>query len=117
MRPDERLPAVDVIKAAAIVAVVLQHAGPPRWSPHYAEFDQVFRVSWIQFHVPAFVLMAGFLSARHRLGWDELVSRLRRLLVPYLVASTTIQLLGLPDSRGDLARIAFELATASSLGI
>ncbi len=76
MRAKERIAAVDVIKALAILAVVVRHAGPPPWNPAFAEFDRVFRASWVYFHVPSFLVVAGFLYARERLTWSEVAARL-----------------------------------------
>ncbi len=87
MKPATRYPWIDLLKAAGIVAVVWIHA-----------FDQldvtqtplVARLSMLsRFAVPAFFLASGFLQAvGRRVGPREfLVRRLRRLLVPYGVAS------------------------------
>ena len=86
--PRERLSEIDFIKAAAIVAVVFTHAGPAPWQPTYTTLDLALRYSWNSFQVPAFLLVAGFLYQRPgALAWREVARRLRRILIPYLIAS------------------------------
>ena len=114
---DSRIAAIDVIRFAAIVAVVLQHSGPLRiWRESFSQFD-VLRISWISYHVPAFLMVAGFLLARERLRLPDLQHRLVRVLVPYFIASMLVQLLGYSGAEGDPSRIAYQLVTGSSLNI
>lgn len=112
----DRLAAIDYIKAAAIVAVVATHAGPNPWLPDAGAFDRTVRGSLAVFHVPSFLLIAGFLyGAQPVLSTADLGRRLQRILVPYLVASLIVIALGSakPATLGDAV---FMLATGSALG-
>ena len=81
-----RLVAIDRVKAAAILAVVVTHAGPDRWSPALTRVDEWMRYSWTAFHVPAFLMMAGTLyRSRSPMTGATLARRLGRVLVPYAV--------------------------------
>ena len=82
-----RYPWVDLLKAAGILAVIWIHA-----------FNQTGRESSLlvvrlstlsRFAVPGFFLASGFLQAsgRRLTPWTFLTRRLRRLLVPFFVAS------------------------------
>lgn len=83
-----RYPWVDLIKAAGILAVIWIHA----FNNHGRESTLlVLRLSTLsRFAVPAFFLASGFLQAsgRRMSAGDFVTRRLRRLLVPYFVAST-----------------------------
>ncbi len=82
-----RVPAIDALKAVAIVVIPMIHTfSYPQAPPHPVR--QAFRfVS--RFAVPAFFFASGFLANRPDAPWtvEYLRSRLRRLLVPYFVAS------------------------------
>ena len=71
----------------AILGVVAQHAGVSFgevWTP----LDHVLRNSWNTFHVPSFLIVAGFLAWRAReLHWADLAPRLARIGIPYLLVS------------------------------
>ncbi len=109
----ERLPAVDLIKAAAIVAVVFQHSGVSFLDPHYGVWDRALRSTWGAFHVPASLLVAGFLYARERpIGLPEIRRRLGRVLVPYLILSPIAWWVTQPGHG-----LLFALATGSASGI
>lgn len=109
-------PALHAIKAAAIAAVVVGHAGP--FSADGASqtvLDRILRFGWVDFHVPAFVFVSGFLYQRSEpIPLREVARRLARLVPPYLVAS----LLGIASG---LFRpehpLWFSLATGSAIGI
>jgi peptidoglycan/LPS O-acetylase OafA/YrhL len=111
-----RYAAIDLVKAAAIVAVVFTHARreflPPAWS---AEFWLC--ASWTLFQVPAFLFASGFLYAR---SGPESFARVRerwlRVVVPYLVASGVAYLVGVARAQG-VPDLLFQLATASPLGV
>lgn len=113
----DRLHAVDHIKAAAIVAVVVIHAGRAGWPPRVETPDYFLTLLWTQFGVPAFLFASGLLYARTEpVDLRHVGSRLARVLLPYLLASCAAQLLGFTRAR-DLGDVLFQLATASSLGI
>ncbi len=79
-------PAVDWLKAVAIVAVMFTHAGPGVWDSQFSAVDRLVRTVWLQFHVPTFLFVSGFLYNKERLlRISEVLSRLFRVLPPYLV--------------------------------
>jgi len=107
--------AIDYLKALAIVAVAFQHAGFSEWTAQWTIVEKILRSSWTAFHVPTFLLVSGFLYYRRApIGARAIAGRIRRLLVPYLVASLVVVALGLGEGRHGLA---FKLATGSALGI
>ena len=113
----ERLSEIDFIKAAAIVAVVFTHAGPAPWQPTYAPLDLALRYSWTSFQVPAFLLVAGFLYQRPgALPWREAVQRLRRILIPYAIASCVAYWMGFWNP-ASLREALHQLVTVQTLGI
>ncbi len=113
----ERLLAIDYVKALAIVAVAFTHAGIPPWDPNFTSYDRLLSGFWVQFHVPAFLLLSGFLYYRStEIGFQSVRTRLARLLIPYLIASSIVQLAGFSDAR-DVRDLLFQIATGSSLGI
>jgi peptidoglycan/LPS O-acetylase OafA/YrhL len=112
-----RLPAIDWIKAVAIVAVVLTHAGPTPWQPGFTPTDSLLRLDLTLFHVPSFLLIAGFLYQRPEpLSGRDLRGRLLRILIPYAIASAVAQATGLSGAR-NAHEVMVQLVTASSLGI
>jgi len=83
---------VDVLKAIGIVAVVLIHSMRVRWDPGAADFEFTLKVA-LRFGVPAFLACSGFLYATTTpVVLATTVRRLRRILIPYLVASCAAQL-------------------------
>ena len=111
------LGSIDYIKAIAIVAVVLTHAGLRGNNPALTPFEKIIRQSWVDFQVPAFFLIAGFLYHRATaISWVEVGRRLQRILLPYLVASALAIVLGYSGNR-QIQTILFDLATGNALGI
>jgi surface polysaccharide O-acyltransferase-like enzyme len=86
-----RFPGIDAIKAAGIVTIVLIHALPPPWDTSATPLER-----WLhqvtRFGVPGFLLASGFLYAAAPGGLDTARRRLRRILVPYTIASLLAQL-------------------------
>jgi surface polysaccharide O-acyltransferase-like enzyme len=89
-----RLAEIDALKAVGIVTIVLIHAIRPPWDPNLSELER-----WLghvtRFGVPAFLFASGFLYASAAptpiaTAWR----RLRRILIPYLVASLAAHALG-----------------------
>lgn len=114
-----RFAAIDLLKAAGIVAVVWIHAFLKWGTPHPEAIERVGYLT--RFAVPGFLFAAGFLQAAgSRMGPRELVTkRLTRILLPYLVASVAAFVfrafvLAEPCS---FRRIAVELATGGAWGI
>jgi fucose 4-O-acetylase-like acetyltransferase len=82
---------VDLAKAVGIVAVVLIHSVRPFFSPA-ASRGELWLTSSLQFAVPAFMAASGLLYATaERVPSAVTRGRLRRLLVPYLLASVAAQ--------------------------
>jgi fucose 4-O-acetylase-like acetyltransferase len=79
-----RWAAVDWLKAAAIVAVILTHSSPCEFDGPHAEVDRAVRFTVVGFHVPAFMLLAGYVgSSAAPLGWRAIGSRASRILGPW----------------------------------
>lgn len=108
---------VDRVKAAAIVAVLVTHAGPPRWSPQWTAIDEVLRPTFPAFHVPAFLIVAGLLyRTSGPLTWRDVGRRIVRVVVPYLVVMAALyagRFAVWPGWQG----LPFALATGESYGI
>lgn len=95
-----RLFSIDFLKALAMIAVIVSHAGLLATDPRYSAWDEVLRRHWTAFHVPAFLFVAGFLYHRpHPIRVAEVGHRLLRILVPYLLATCVLFALGLPFGR------------------
>lgn len=115
---DNRIGAIDLLKAVSIVAVVNIHCFLLLGENPRPKSLEVLG-SATRFAVPAFLFAAGFLAARKR---DErprafLKGRLQRLLIPYLVASFLTLLSGWGDTKLTSARnVAFALVFGSSWG-
>jgi surface polysaccharide O-acyltransferase-like enzyme len=109
---------VDLVKATGIAAVVLIHSMRPFFSAD-ASAVELWLGSATRFAVPGFLVASGVLYATAKPVPSSLTrARLRRLLVPYLLASLAAQLFWLAfDGRALSARVAFgELLLASSFG-
>lgn len=83
---------IDALKAAGIVTIVLIHAIRTPWDPEVSTLE-----IWIghatRFGVPAFLCASGYLYAtREPVPLATTAARLRRILVPYLLASLLAQL-------------------------
>lgn len=112
-----RIAAIDVVKAAAIVAVALTHSGVGPWEPNYSRWDFWLCSVLVNFQVPAFLFVSGFLYHRATpIPAAAMGQRLVRVVVPYLVASAVAFAVGLAHARG-VADLLFQLATGSTLGI
>ena len=104
-----------MIKAAAIVAVLVNHAGPFGVGPDRPTLDRWLRTGWLDFHVPAFVFVSGFLyHGVAPIPWRGVARRLARIVPPYLVASLLGIALGIFRPKDG---IAFALATGSANGV
>ena len=116
MSEARRFAAIDAVKAAGIVTIVLIHALRPPWDPGLSPLER-----WLgqltRFGVPGFLLASGFLYAGARPDSATTLRRLRRVLLPYLVASLLAQgwraWQGLPSEGGGLLA---DLLFASSFG-
>jgi fucose 4-O-acetylase-like acetyltransferase len=111
-----RLLEVDLLKAVGITVVVLIHAARPQWSIHASAFEQ-----WLgtitRFAVPAFLFASGVLASRDSDPLGHLGARLRRLLVPYLLATFVAEVYnacaGYPWT---LRSVLFDLAVGGAFG-
>jgi len=86
-----RFPGIDAIKVAGIVTIVLIHALPPPWDASATPLERWLHLV-TRFGVPGFLLASGFLYAGAPGGIDTALRRLRRILVPYAIASALAQL-------------------------
>ncbi len=95
MSAAERIPALDTIKAAAIVAVLCTHAVPAFFDRPFTP-SELLALTLTGFHVPSFLFVSGFLSrADVPVGWRRVADRLQRLLPPYLVATAAVWAFGM----------------------
>jgi len=82
---------IDALKAAGIVTVVLIHAMRSPWTPGVSP-TEIWLGHATRFAVPAFLFASGFLYARvGPVAPGTTARRLRRVLLPYLVASFLAQ--------------------------
>ena len=109
--------AVDFIKAIAILAVVAAHSGMSRWGNEGVyDLDFLLTQIWTPFHVPAFLIVSGFLYASVApIDGKTIGRRLKRILIPYVIASVTV-FLTLGTASTFLVALIL-LATASALSI
>jgi fucose 4-O-acetylase-like acetyltransferase len=116
-RSKTRSDSVDLIKASAIVAVIFTHAKLPPAHPQASLADAILCTNWVNFHVPAFLAVSGFLyHSTEPLSATTVARRLARLLVPYIVASAAFALLAPTPA---LARYSFLglLVSGGAVGI
>jgi fucose 4-O-acetylase-like acetyltransferase len=109
---------VDSIKAIGILTVVLIHSLRPYWQADVSTAE-LWLHSATRFAVPGFVLASGFLySTREPIAWRVTYARLRRLLVPYLIASLAAQLysVGFEGKSISASTLLHDLLLASSFG-
>lgn len=89
---EQRFFEVDLLKAVAIVTVVLIHVLRAPWDPGITQLE-VWLGSITRFAVPCFLFASGFLYATSSaVGLDKTLRRLRRIGIPYLIASAGAQL-------------------------
>jgi len=109
---------IDALKAIGILSVVLIHSVVAPL-PELQTPGERWLLAATRFAVPGFLLASGFLySSRRAIPFEVTSGRLRRVLLPYLLASAVAQarrfLLGGPIS---LDTIAYDFLTGSSLNI
>ena len=89
--PAERRVEIDALKAAGILTIVLIHSLRAPWDPSVSTFE-VWVGHATRFGVPAFLCASGYLYARTSpVALATTLARLRRIVVPYLVASLCAQ--------------------------
>jgi len=87
----QRFAEIDALKAIGIVTVVLIHSIRSPWDAGVSQLE-VWLGHVTRFGVPAFLFASGFLYAtRSPVPWATSARRLRRIAVPYLVASALAQ--------------------------
>jgi len=101
---ERRYAEIDAWKATAIVTVVGIHSFRPSFDPSTSD-TEVWIGNLMRFGVPAFLMASGFLYAQRSGDLLALtLRRLRRILVPYLLASgitiAAFQLQGVPPNTG-----------------
>jgi len=111
-----RYAAIDHLKALAIVAVCVTHALPNVLVASTTPAERI-ATAMASFHVPAFLFAAGFLATRRgRVDTRSVGAQLKRVLVPYLLASLVAIVL-LRWQVVTLRHVCFWLATGSTIGI
>ena len=85
---------VDLLKALGILAVVVIHSLRDFWNPDFTA-SELWIGQLMRFGVPAFLAVSGFLYAVPQATWSSVGPRLRRILLPYLFASSIAIALGL----------------------
>ncbi len=111
-----RLPALDWVKAIAIVAVTVAHASPFLGDPRYTDLDR-FTTTLASLPIPAFLFVSGFLSETGGPSGPALLwRRLRRILPPYVVASLVAWALGAWTVETP-RRFVFVMVTGGAVGI
>jgi peptidoglycan/LPS O-acetylase OafA/YrhL len=114
--PSTHWPELDLLKAVAILAVVLIHV-KRSWLEGRPSSLELALDPLLRFAVPAFLFASGALGAAHAERAGFLASRLRRLLPPYALA--TVAAWAFLAARGEaptLRDAALDLVTASALG-
>lgn len=108
---------IDVLKAVAITTVVLIHGMRAPWDPGLSA-TEVWLGHLTRFAVPAFLTASGFLYAtRDAVPGAVTRRRLRRVLVPYLLASLGAQLWWwLLERESPGGSLALDLLLGSSFG-
>lgn len=117
MSAGDRRPEIDALKAAGIATIVLIHAIRSPWDPGVTAVE-VWLGHVTRFGVPAFLFASGFLAARETpVPAAETVRRLRRILLPYLVASLGAQLWwALRGGSSETGSVALDLLLGASFG-
>ncbi|MCH7868980.1 MAG: acyltransferase [Myxococcales bacterium] len=112
-----RFSEVDHIKAVGILAVILVHSVRDPWNPEIST-PEIWIGIVTRFAVPGFLLASGFLYATTvRIPTKTVLRRLRRLLVPYLLASLLAQLWWIGQGQAhDFPTVVKELLLGSSFG-
>ena len=87
-----RFPEVDVLKAAGILGVVLIHSLRAHFHPQLSS-QEAWLLELLRFAVPGFLSVSGFLYAtREPVPFAQTLRRLRRILIPYLLASVAAEI-------------------------
>ncbi len=113
----ERYAEIDWIKVVGIFAVLVIHCLRAPWNASASEAEQ-FLNQQLRFAVPGFLFCSGFLYARTAaFDWQVTGARLRRILLPYLVASAGAEIYHAVESSPRMPEeIAFNLLTGNSFG-
>jgi surface polysaccharide O-acyltransferase-like enzyme len=114
----ERLAEVDLLKALGAVVIVLVHSIRPRWDPTISTAE-LWLGDLTRFAVPGFLAVSGYLAAsREHIPLAITARRLRRVLVPYLVASVAAQIFWMIRGTGPQTwSLATDLLLGASFGI
>ncbi len=112
-----RFPEIDVLKAVGILSVVLIHALRPHFHPQIP-WQEAWLLELLRFAVPGFLAVSGFLYAsRDPVPFAQTIRRLRRILVPYLLASITAEIFWWAlDSGPQTGSILKDLVFAAAFG-
>lgn len=115
--PPLRYAEVDLLKAVGIGAIVLIHSVRPRFDPSHS-FGEVWLLQMLQFAVPGFLAVSGFLYATvERVPMRRSLYRLRRVVFPYFVAFVCAEAFWMFRGRPrDLPTIVYNFAVGNSFG-
>ncbi|MFQ5418065.1 MAG: acyltransferase, partial [Myxococcota bacterium] len=108
---------IDALKFAGILTVILIHSLRAPWDPRISPAE-LWLGAVTRFAVPGFLFCSGFLYATaDRIRAATVGRRIRRVLIPYGVASVAAQLWWLAHGQGrESATAVTELLLASSFG-
>ena len=112
-----RFTEIDVLKCVSILTVILIHSVRAPWDSTISSTEQWLGIV-TRFAVPGFLFCSGFLYATtSRVPLGSVLRRLRRVLIPYLIASVGAQLWWLTHGVGrELGAALEEIALAGSFG-
>ncbi len=108
---------IDTLKAVGILVVIFIHCIRPPWSPHVPPLE-LWLGQMTRFAVPGFLAASGFLYATTTpVTLETTLRRLRRIMIPYLIASIAAQLFLVLRGEGkDMGAILMDLLMGSSSG-
>ncbi len=108
---------IDTLKAVGILVVIFIHCIRPPWAPQVPPLE-LWLGQMTRFAVPGFLAASGFLYATTTpVTLQATLRRLRRIMVPYLIASIAAQLfLALRGEGKEAATILTDLLMGSSFG-
>ncbi len=105
VRVKSRLAGVDLIRLAALFAIVVGHAYPN------SEWVDRFLQSW---RLPIFFMLSGFFWSGNRTFRDEVYKRVHSLLIPYFLWGTAITVISILIFDYDIARTIKQFALGGS---
>lgn len=116
--PRERIAVVDYLKTTGILFVVLIHAMRDHFDPNISSTEFSLKAA-ITFAVPFFFAASGYLyCSAAAIPFSMILRRMKRILVPYLIASIAGQVFWYLNGKGnDPFTIAIDFLSANTFGI